>query len=51
MRTVSGKKSSAHVPDRLADAEDVSALRKAKHAEGKASGIPLAEAKRTLGLQ
>jgi hypothetical protein len=35
---------------RLADAEDLLELRKAKRAEGKKRSIPLAEAKRRLGL-
>ena len=35
---------------RLADAEDLLQLRRAKRAEGKKRSIPLAEAKRRLGL-
>lgn len=35
---------------RLADAEDLLELRKAKRAEGKKRSIPLAEAKHRLGL-
>jgi hypothetical protein len=35
---------------RLADAEDLLDLRKAKRAEGKKRSVPLAEAKRRLGL-
>lgn len=37
--------------ERLADAEDVLELRKAKRAEGAKKSIPLAEAKRKLGLR
>lgn len=37
--------------ERLADAEDVLELRKAKRAEGKKKSIPLAEAKRKLRLR
>jgi hypothetical protein len=37
--------------ERLADAEDVLALRKAKRAEGKKKSIPLSEAKRKLRLR
>lgn len=37
--------------ERLADAEDVLELRKAKHAEGKKKSIPLAEVKRKVGLR
>jgi hypothetical protein len=37
--------------ERLADAEDVLELRKAKRAEGKKKSIPLAAVKRKLGLQ
>src|SRR5688500_11983942 len=37
--------------ERLADAEDVLELRKAKRAEGKKKSIPLADAKRKLGLR
>jgi hypothetical protein len=37
--------------ERLADAEDVLALRKAKHAEGKKKSIPLTTVKRKLGLR
>ena len=36
--------------ERLADAEDVLELRKAKRAEGKKKSIPLADVKRKLGL-
>ncbi len=36
--------------ERLADAEDLMALRKAKRAEGKKPSMSLAEAKRKLGL-
>ena len=53
-----GKKEFAVLPyeefvalqERLADAEDVLELRKAKRAEGRKKSIPLAEAKRKLGL-
>ena len=53
-----GKKQFAVLPyeeflalqQRLADAEDLLELRKAKRAEGKKRSIPLAEAKRRLGL-
>lgn len=38
------------VQERLADAEDLLELRKAKRAEGKKRSIPLAEVKRKLGL-
>ena len=38
------------VQERLADAEDLLVLRKAKKAEGKKRSIPLVEAKRQLGL-
>jgi hypothetical protein len=52
-----GKKQFAVLPyeeflvlqERLADAEDLLALRKAKRTEGKKRSIPLAEAKRELG--
>ncbi|MBI2194854.1 MAG: type II toxin-antitoxin system Phd/YefM family antitoxin [Planctomycetes bacterium] len=37
--------------ERLADAEDLMELRKAKRAEVKKRSIPLAEAKRKLGLR
>ena len=37
--------------ERLADAEDVLELRKAKRAEGKKKSIPLADVKRKLGLR
>lgn len=54
-----GKKEFAILPyeeflalqERLADAEDVLELRKAKHAEAKKKSIPLAEVKRKLGLR
>ncbi len=36
---------------RLADAEDLLELRKAKRSEGKKKSIPLAEVKRELGLR
>ncbi len=36
--------------DRLADAEDLLELRKAKRAEGKKRSLPLAKVKRSLGL-
>jgi PHD/YefM family antitoxin component YafN of YafNO toxin-antitoxin module len=36
---------------RLADAEDLLELRKAKRSEGKKKSIPLAEVKRALGLR
>jgi hypothetical protein len=39
------------VQERLADAEDLLELRKAKRAEGKKRSIPLAEVKRKLGLR
>ena len=53
-----GKKKFAVLPyeefvalqDRLADAEDLLQLHKAKRAEGKKPSIPLAVAKRKLGL-
>jgi len=38
------------VQERLADAEDLLELRKAKRAEGKKRSIPLVEVKRELGL-
>ncbi len=38
------------VQERLADADDLLALRKAKRAEGGKKSIPLAAVKRTLGL-
>ena len=37
--------------ERLADAEDIFELRKAKRAEGKKRSIPLAEVKHQLGLR
>jgi len=54
-----GKKEFAVLPyeefvalqERLADAEDVLELRKAKRAEGKKKSIPLTEVKRKLGLR
>ena len=54
-----GKKQFAVLPyeeflelrQRLADAEDLLELRKAKHAEGRKRSIPLAEVKRKLGLR
>jgi len=57
--TKNGKKEFAVLPyeeflalqERLADAEDVLELRKAKRAEGKKKSIPLAEAKRKLGIR
>ena len=53
-----GKKQFAVLPyeeflalqERLADAEDLLELRKAKRAEGRKRSVPLAEAKRRLGL-
>ena len=36
--------------ERLADAEDLLDLRKAKRAEGKKKTVPLAKAKRDLGI-
>ena len=39
------------IQERLADAEDLFELRKAKRAEGKKRAIPLAEVKRQLGLR
>jgi hypothetical protein len=39
------------VQERLADAEDLLELRKAKRAEGGKKSIPLAAVKRTLGLE
>ena len=53
-----GKKQFAILPyeefvvlqERLADAEDLLELRKAKRAEGSKRSIPLAKAKRRLGL-
>ena len=39
------------VQERLADAEDLLVLRKAKGSEGKKKTIPLAEVKRELGLR
>ena len=39
------------VQERLADAEDLLELRKARRAEGKKASIPLAAAKRELGLR
>lgn len=54
-----GKKQFAILPyeeyvalsERLADAEDLLALRKAKRAEGKKRSIPLAEVKRKLAAK
>ena len=54
-----GKKQFAVLPyeefvamkERLADADDLLELRKAKRAEGKKRSIPLAEVKRELGLR
>ncbi len=54
-----GKKQFAVLPyeeflelrQRLADAEDLLELRKAKRAEGRKRSIPLAEVKRKLGLR
>ena len=37
--------------ERLADAEDLMELRKAKRAERKKKGIPLGEVKRELGIR
>ena len=37
--------------ERLADAEDLLTLRKAKRTEGKKKPIPLAEVKRALGIR
>jgi hypothetical protein len=53
-----GKKQFAVLPyeeflalsERLADAEDILELRKAKRAEGKKRSLPLARVKRELGL-
>jgi hypothetical protein len=39
------------VQERLADAEDLLELRKARRAEGKKASIPLAAVKRELGLR
>ena len=39
------------VEERLADAEDLLELRRAKKAEGRKRSIPLAEVKRELGIQ
>ena len=39
------------IQERLADAEDLVELRKAKRAETKKPSIPLAEVKRQLGLR
>jgi hypothetical protein len=39
------------IQERLADAEDLLELRKAKRAESKKRSIPLAEVKRKLGLK
>ena len=39
------------VQERLADAEDLLELRRAKEAEGKKRSIPLAEVKRKLGMR
>ena len=54
-----GKKQFAVLPyeefvalkERLADADDLLELRKAKRAEGKKRSIPLADVKRELGLR
>jgi len=54
-----GKKQFAILPyaefvalqERLDDLEDLATLRKAKRAEGKKRSVPLAEAKRVLGLR
>ena len=54
-----GKKQFAVLPyeefvalqERLADANDLLELRKAKRAEGKKPSIPLADVKRALGLR
>ena len=54
-----GKKQFAVLPydeyvalqERLADAEDLLELRKAKRVEGKKRSIPLAQVKRELGLR
>ncbi len=54
-----GKKAFAVLPyeefvvlqERLADAEDLLELRKAKRAEGKKKSIPVAEVKRKLGMR
>ena len=54
-----GKKEFAILPyaefialrERLADMEDLLELRKAKRAEGRKHSIPLAEAKRRLGVR
>lgn len=37
--------------ERLADAEDLAGLRKAKRAEGKKRSIPLSKVKRELGIK
>lgn len=39
------------VQSRLADAEDLLELRKAKRAEGKKRSLPLADVKRQLGMK
>ena len=39
------------VQERLADADDLLELRKAKRAEGRKRSVPLAEVKRQLGLR
>ncbi len=39
------------VQDRLADADDLLDLRRAKRAEQKKKGVPLSEVKRELGIQ
>jgi hypothetical protein len=39
------------VQERLADAEDLLELRKAKRAEGRKRSVPLSEAKRQLGVR
>lgn len=54
-----GKKQFAVLPyeeflamqERLADAEDLLELRKAKRAEGRKRSVPLSEAKRQLGVR
>ena len=38
------------IQERLADAEDLLELRKAKRAEGKTRSIPLKQVKRSLGM-
>ena len=39
------------IQERLADADDLLELRKAKRAEGRKRSVPLAEVKRQLGLR